>query len=74
MTDVVRPGEKILYKRAVSVVQMLHKFLKDIVNVVIDVKVISLGGFHETVEHSIELGILYRVGSNPVLAFMFYRT
>lgn len=55
MTDVVRPGEQILYKRAVSVVQMLHKFLKDIVNVVIDVRVISLGGFHETVEYSIGL-------------------
>ena len=39
-------------RRAVGVVRMLHKLLKDIVYVVIDMKVIRSGAFHEAVEYS----------------------
>lgn len=53
MTDVVRLGEEIHYERAVGVIQMFRKNPKNIVYVVIDVKVISFGSFHEAVEYSV---------------------
>lgn len=66
LPEYFRPGQQILYKGQTRIVHVLGNFRQRIFQILIDIQIVGLGGFHQAVDHGTGLHSVDGTNDVPV--------